>query len=551
MRGRTLLAGMVVAALAAGVSAGAPGAATAASPGRLAFTAGDFIFTVNADGSGRRQLTRGLPTGGPAWSPDGATIAFSRDSTVDNTSSTQIWAMSPDGSAAHAVTPTPAPGVGEYSPAWSPDGSRLAFSRTRVLKDSLVTSLVTIGADGSGERTIVSETAHSLVSIYAPSWSPDGQRLLYTRSELDRTNYFRPALYSVTPDGGDARLLASDAGSGAWSPDGARIAFVSVRDRNGFTCGSDECSYDGEIYVMNPDGAAPLRLTASKADDEAPAWSPDGQRIAFQSDRNYPDGQSPEIYTMRPDGSCLTWLTNGTASSGGPAWDPRSGSSDPGACGATDRPPLLDVDSRAIRSFKRFRLYWLGPIATSGLLLSYASVGSKLVDLIYDDCGHFDPAHCPSPAELQENATCRGHPFLLSDTKPRVSIVRGAVVYEPRGPDQATEVYTGRTTIRIFSDRVASTRRIVQALRPVRGTRAKFARATFPQGMWHALGRTEAAYRELGSARAAGRHLGISTYAVRRRVALLHKLRTLGPLGHLRCGHIAPPSPPAARRPAA
>ena len=66
----------------------------------------------------------------------------------------------------------------------------------------------------------------------------------------------------------------------AWSPDGARIAFVSTRDGN------------PEIYVMNADGTSPVRLTSYAGYDADPAWSPDGSRIAFSSDRDGIAGES-------------------------------------------------------------------------------------------------------------------------------------------------------------------------------------------------------------------------------------------------------------------
>ena len=531
---------MAAAGLAAGALEGAAGGVEPVPAARLAFGAGNQIFTMSADGSGRTKLTGRAPadrsvSGQPAWSPDGASIAFVRAETA-HSGRTAIWTMEADGSGAHAVTSPPAHGVNVGSPAWSPDGTRLAFAGNRFLSSSETASLVTVGADGTGALTIVSETAHhSLLYISAPSWSPDGQRLLYTRTRLDRHGYFRPTIYSVAPDGSARRVLARDARGGSWSPDGSRIAFASVRDRNGSTCGSDECDYDGEIYTMNADGSDLRRLTSSEANDQSPAWSSDGQRIAFQSDRNFPEGENPEIYSVKPDGSCLTWLTNGSARSGEPAWDPRAGPSDAGTCGATDRPPLVDFDSGPITSFSRFRLYWLGTSATSGLLLNDSAVRADEVDLNYDDCGRFDPAQCPSSADLQENATCRGHPFQFVDLKPRLYVVRGAVVYQPRSREESTDVYAGATTISIFGNR--SVKRVVQALMPVQGKGGSLPRAAFPQRMWHALRRTDAVYRSLGSAPAAGRRLSISTHAVRRRVSLLRKLRSLGPLGHLRCGH--------------
>ncbi len=92
----------------------------------------------------------------------------------------------------------------------------------------------------------------------------------------------------------------------AWSPDGRRIAFVS--DRDGL----------GEIYVMNADGSGQTNLTNNPADDLDPAWSPDGKRITFASER---DGDY-EIYVMNADGSGQTRLTDNPAHDAGSHWSP-------------------------------------------------------------------------------------------------------------------------------------------------------------------------------------------------------------------------------------
>ena len=92
----------------------------------------------------------------------------------------------------------------------------------------------------------------------------------------------------------------------AWSPDGRRIAFVSNRDG------------DQEIFTVGSRGGAVQRVTASPAGDIGPAWSPDGRRIAFRSDR---DGNF-EIYTANTDGSGIVRVTNAPAADSWPAWSP-------------------------------------------------------------------------------------------------------------------------------------------------------------------------------------------------------------------------------------
>ena len=91
--------------------------------------------------------------------------------------------------------------------------------------------------------------------------------------------------------------LTAARGRPAWSPNGRRIAFASLRDGN------------SEVYVMNADGSRQRNLTRNPAEDFFPAWSPNGRRIAFASLR---DGNS-EVYAMNADGSGQRNLTRDPA----------------------------------------------------------------------------------------------------------------------------------------------------------------------------------------------------------------------------------------------
>lgn len=172
----------------------------------------------------------------------------------------------------------------------------------RSLRSSIVTRSVATGA----ERPLASVRAlPRLTFLGEPSWCPDGTTIAYTGSGVDREYDRRPEIQTVAAGGGPSRLLIDDAQSPDWAPDG-RLAFASIRDENDRRCGNHQCRYAGERYTAAADGSGETRLTRNKGDDAAPAWSPDGSRILFTSDRNLPEHDSDEVYSVAADGSCLT-----------------------------------------------------------------------------------------------------------------------------------------------------------------------------------------------------------------------------------------------------
>ncbi len=228
--------------------------------GKIAFSTfrdGDNeIYTIEPDATG---LTRITQTPGhdlePAWSPNGRKIAFqsSRAATDPTCQSTpfpcdfDIYVMNADGSDVVRLTDHPG---GDFEPAWSPDGSKIVWTTTRdhegpVLSDAYNSELYVMNADGTAATRI---TSFPLVDK-EPAWSPDGSRIAFFRG--DCAFNCRAHIHTAMPDGGDVTPLTSGPVRDRkpnWSPDGARIVF----SREGFTVSFWHVSRDGGTPISIP-----------------------------------------------------------------------------------------------------------------------------------------------------------------------------------------------------------------------------------------------------------------------------------------------------------
>jgi hypothetical protein len=179
-----------------------------------------------------------------------------------------------------------------------------------------------IQPDGSGRDTLIGRGTY----VAQIAWSPDGTKIAYVGSvwadqSPDGTTHF--GIFTANPDGSNARQLTDGGNDGwpTWSPDGSRIAFSSTRANptsNDCIAGGDSiCPTD--IYVMNVDGGEVIRLTDDPAPEYAPAWSPDGGRIALVRTR----GHTNEIDVMNADGSNRISIVSGTGGNQRPfTWSP-------------------------------------------------------------------------------------------------------------------------------------------------------------------------------------------------------------------------------------
>ena len=236
----------------------------------------------------------------------------------DRSGTEEIFVMDPDGSNVRQLTHVGRSEIASIDAEGSPDRKQIAFSSNRT---GPWDDLYVMDADGGNVRQL---TKTSEVSEHDAAWSPDGRHIAYSaqpRSPIaaDGTRQDRqPAhIWIIDADGSNAHSLTSGSSRNmrpAWSPDGSIIAFMSDRHANISLMGTDDG--DLEIYLMDRDGSNVRRLTEGAATALTPAWSPDGQRIAFHT---YRDGIA-YIHVMNADGSNQRPLTDGSRVDGRPVW---------------------------------------------------------------------------------------------------------------------------------------------------------------------------------------------------------------------------------------
>jgi Tol biopolymer transport system component len=525
---------------------------TPAGPGmaRIAFSSQGRITTMAADGSDRVQLTAGADheagirgDGQPAPAPDGTAIAFTRELADDrHFSRTRIYVMDADGSEQRPLT---SGGDDEqHSPAFSPHGSQVAFATVGDTGAFGASTISIVGADGQGERALVVKrnTRRSVAFLSDPAWSPDGDRILYTRFSYREDGEVVPSIHFIDLTSGVTDRLRPKAGDPSFSPDGSLIAFTSTRDENGERCSSDHCYHAPELYVMRSDGTALTRLTTNKGAEANPAWSPDGERIVFSSDRNWPSSRNPEIHSIAPDGSCLTWLTNGTATSVGAAWLPPSAPSAPAACGDPGRPPLAEVGVRGVATGRDYEPLWLGERFRRHMLSDVSRGGAELI-FDYSDCFAFEPRDCGPNAYVVSTSICSRSAYLgLTAIPARFRAQRGVLTANVQGAG-GLHAYAGGAELFVVADGPwgareghRKERKLIDHLEPVRGRSARHLPASvLPRGLVRRARSIVTDVRQTGSYRAAAARSDVNLVTVTNSIRLLQALRELDRMRTRRC----------------
>lgn len=208
------------------------------------------LYILDTRTGATERLTRGEAIDEhAAWSPLGDRIAFIRDATETR----EIYTVRPDGSDLLQVTNHDTHAI--WGPAWSPDGSSLAYEIGE--RDGRSSDIAVVGADGTRGRVLPGGG-----SEWSPSWSPNGTQLAFWRGGV--------GIVIANADGSDDHPISGEHVNDrapTWGPDG-RIAFLQRED----------------IWTMEPDGSDRRQITTTEAVEGRPRWSPDGTRLVFSSD---------------------------------------------------------------------------------------------------------------------------------------------------------------------------------------------------------------------------------------------------------------------------
>lgn len=268
------------------------------------------LYTLALDGSQAApvRLNAGNVSRDPSPSPDGGRLVFAVGQVNPTTGLPQhdLYVVRRDGLAMQRLTSDDGY---ETQPQWSPDGSVILF---RTSADGAArANLAVIRPDGTGLRVLTAALPATMTDISSPAWSHDGTRIAFIGAVNGQHK-----VWVMNADGSNAHQVTTDAGfdsSPTWSPDGTTIAFTRWNTTTPDTHGEDL------MFVHVASGA--VQRLALAGDQRDPTWSPDGLFIAFSGTTVAGRGVA-NLYTIRPDGAAMRLRTVNAAWSGAyaPAW---------------------------------------------------------------------------------------------------------------------------------------------------------------------------------------------------------------------------------------
>lgn len=285
-----------------------------AQRGWIAYTVGAGvsarIFVTRVGGTGTHSLVGGRD---PAWSPDGSRIAFRVGTEQQTRSRTQIDVANADGTGVKTLASLDGEPGSVGGPTWSPDGRHIAYAT--------FSGIYVTKADGGQVRRLVRYAGQSACYDLEPAWSPEGSTIAFAI----RCDGGEGGIWVVNTDGSGLRKLIGPAGPlstvqswsyPVWSPDGTEIAFhhVARTERGGG-------GYMDEVSVMSASGDHVSVVVPNVDYGSSATWSPDGLRLAFV--------RQGVVYLVNLDGRGLQRLSPeiGIVVTGSPAWQVDTGSS--------------------------------------------------------------------------------------------------------------------------------------------------------------------------------------------------------------------------------
>jgi Tol biopolymer transport system component len=246
---------------------------------------GEEIFvTTTAGGEPVRLTENDSVDQHPAWSPDGTRIAFASERDGDS----DIYLMNTDGSDVVQITNAR---NADAEPSWSPDGTRIAFTSFRRDKQGIWSDIFVMNVDGTGTKRLSGGRGYE----FNPAWSPVADKIAYTKISQNNAS---SGIFLVDLDGNSRRLTrntkpAYTDSHAAWSADGTELAFTRELGSDAFR----------ELFIKPMPRGKPVRITRDRGYIAEPDWGPQDRILfstGFSIESINPDGTDRQLYFGGP-----------------------------------------------------------------------------------------------------------------------------------------------------------------------------------------------------------------------------------------------------------